>query len=187
MIVSVGLWMWGAAIASEPPRVGLALGYAGVGASGAAGGADVRAGGGAAGVAYLGVRVLDRLWIDVGGREGVVTGDLRVVGTVQVAARGRLGRHAFLRGGFVHHHEAPWEGYTANVLAATFGSWEGIRHRSGADLGVGLSWDLPTGSAPLSTSLEASVIAFPDALGPPLYGVVQHLVTFHFEGADRET
>lgn len=161
-------------------RVGLALGYAGVGAAGGVGQARVGVGG--AGAAYLGLRLHDRLWLDVGGREGVLTGDLRAVGTVQVAVRGGLGAHTFVRAGFVHHHESPWEGYLDNVLAATLGSWEGIRHRSGADLGLGLSWDLPAGSAPISTSLEASVIAFPDPAGPQLYGVLQHLVTFHFVG-----
>ena len=170
-----------AAAGDEVGRVGLALGYAGVGAAGGVG--EARVGVGASGSAYLGFRALDRLWIDVGGREGVVTGDLRVVGTIQVAVRGGLGEHTFLRAGFVHHHESPWGGYLEHSLAATLGSWEGIRHRSGADLGLGLSWELPTGSAPVSTSLEASVIAFPDRVGPQVYGVLQHLVTFHFAGA----
>ena len=163
------------ALAEDLGRVAVSVGYAGMAGPPAATGERVSAG--ASGAAYLSFRVLDRLALDVGGREGVASGDLRVLGAVQVAARYSVSDLVYLRGGFVHHHETPWDAFQEDPVMAALGSSDGIRHRSGVDGGLGLRFALPSASAPVSTSLEVSAMFFPDTDGPRVYGVLQQLFT----------
>lgn len=108
--------------------------------------------------------------VEFGGREGYFVRDQRTVGGIAIQARAPLGP-AFLRGGFLHHHEVPWDLASAHPVQAGLGSLEGIRHRSGLELGGGVDLTLPERLLDdrLGIVLDLSVSAFPDDHGPVVY------------------
>ncbi len=100
-----------------------------------------------AGPPSLGGGTAARLWIDLdvigleaGLREALVTSDPRLVGTVFFGLRRMIGRSAYVRVGFAHHHESDWDLLGTDLGGALFGVAPGIVHRSGAELGGGLVW-----------------------------------------------
>lgn len=112
------------------------------------------------------------LGLELAGREGLVTSDARTLGAIGLQGRwSPFANGVFLRGGFVHHHETPYALATAEPMAAALGSLPGIRHRTGGELAIG--WDLKIPERALGDRLglaiDASVAAFPDDNGPPLY------------------
>lgn len=150
-------------------RVSVSLGLTGVGAPSTAG---------ALGAAYLSVRMSEVLYVDVGGRMGLLGGPFREVTGVNVALRARVGEHLFGRAGFAHQHETPWADYVAEPISHTIGSGHGIGHRSGLDAGLGWQWTLPSVS---TSGVHVSVAAigtwFPDPNGPPVYLMGETLLT----------
>lgn len=163
----------GAAHAAEQGQITLSMGTAAL--------AGETASVGIAGSSMLGFAISDRTRILVGGREGLATGAPRVVGSVNVAVATDLSDHWYLRGGFVHHHETPWAEFTADPLGSLVGAGEGIEHRSGGDLGLGYVWHLPAVSTSgVHYGIWLSAVAFPDAGGPHVYGVLEHEITLDF-------
>lgn len=129
--------------------------------------------GGGWGVARLAVHHR-RVALDLGLRQGFVAGDLREVGAISAGLRWSPGL-PYLRAGFMHHHETPWEVVKDDPLLAAIGSAEGIRHRSGGELAIGLAGALNPVELPerrMRAFVELSAIAFPDDKGPQLYGTL---------------
>lgn len=161
---------FGVAYANGAERLSLSLGMAGVG------GAPDSVG--ALGAGYLSVRLTNALYMDVGGRLGLLAGPFREVTGINVAGRARFGEHVFGRFGLVHQHETPWADYVASPISHTIGSGDGIGHRSGLDAGLGWQWTLPAVS---TSAAHVSVAAigswFPDDHGPHLYGILETLLT----------
>ena len=60
-------------------------------------------------------------------------------------------------------------------VLSTLGAAEGIRHRTGAELGLGLDVDIPERilGDRLGWLLDLSVSAFPDPRGPAVYVVLE--------------
>ena len=164
------MWAMGLAHADGAERLSVAIGAAGVG------GAPESFG--ALGAAYLSVRLTSAVYVDVGGRMGLLAGPFREVTGVNVTGRARFGEHLFGRAGFVHQHESPWADYVASPISHTIGSGTGIGHRSGVDLGAGCQWTLPSVS---TSGVHVSVAAigtwFPDPNGPRLYAMAETLLT----------
>jgi hypothetical protein len=66
-------------------------------------------------------------------------------------------------------------------VASLLGAGEGIRHRTGGSLGAGYAWSLPAVStAGVQYAVWLSAMAFPDPLGPHVYGVLEHQFTLDF-------
>ncbi len=154
----------GAAVASpeaglgrEPDRVlSVGLGIAPlVGVDGAAG---------AVGQATLLVH-LPPLSIEVVGAEGAVTPATRTVGFIGIGLRKHIAYGTWARVLFAHHHESLWDDFVAHPAASFAGTHASIDHRSGIDVGLGVS--PAVGPARLDHRLRldlgVSVRAFPGA------------------------
>ena len=82
---------------------------------------------------------------------------------------------AYGRLGFAHSHETPAAVLEAEPFGAILGTAEGIRHRSGVELGAGLSLanpvPVPFGIAQDRSrlGLDLSAAWMGDPTGPPLY------------------
>lgn len=129
---------------------------------------------GISGAGYVVGRLLiqgQRATFEVGAREGLASADARSWGGLFAGARLELGERTHVRVGFAHHHEVELSLAEEEPLAAMLGSLPGIRHRSGAELGVGLL--LPVEERMLDdrlgVGLDLAVNAFPDTLGPRAY------------------
>ncbi len=169
----LGALLCGSAQATEAGRVSLATGVAAMGSH--------DGGVGGAGSAMLGIGLSDRVGLWAGGREGVASADLRIVGAVLVGATVDLSEHWFMRGGFAHHHETPWESFVEAPIGSTFGAAPGIVHRSGADVGTGLRFPLPAVStAGLYYAVWAQALVFPHGSDTAIYGVVEQLLVVDF-------
>jgi len=132
----------------------------------------------------MGAGVDGRAWlagergaVEVGIREFYTSEDERMVGAIFAGARVAIGElPLYWRAGFAHNHETPMDLVLANPVASTMGTLEGIRHRSGAE--VGLAWSslispgLLDGSElgdRLGVNADLGLAGFPDAKGPHLY------------------
>jgi len=157
--------------------LGASLGPAGLSGSGGLSG-----GGDGAGRILVHYR---KVALDLGARTGLDANDLREVTGISAGLRWSPGR-PYLRLGFVHFHETPWDVLKAQPVMATLGSAVGIRHRSGGELALGVQAPV----LPVETHqrfgayAEAAVMAFPDDSGPPLYGGVE-LGLCYAVGKDR--
>jgi hypothetical protein len=129
--------------------------------SAGAAGAPVGAGG-AAGVVGAWFPT-DHWGVHLGVHEGLWSTDLRFVGQIEVGARWRVHPHIDLLGGFVHHHETPWDAALDDPLGAAMGVAAAIRHRSGATLGASAGW-------PLARAGETTVVGRIDLTGAVLAG-----------------
>jgi hypothetical protein len=151
------------------PELTFGLGFGG--GLGAGGAASPGSGGGSAGVAAAWFPTR-RVGINLGVREGLWSSDLRFVGQISVGARWRAARSLDVFGGFVHHHETPWAAAVDDPLGALVGVSDGIRHRSGVELGVSRGWtvaEVEGFSAVFRVDAAASVLA---GQGPLVYGQV---------------
>ena len=143
----------------------------------ASGGAGTALAEGASAGGAVGLHIVLRprsVWaLDIGGREGLYAKDTRTLGCVLVGARFDPEGPLFLRSGFAHHHETPWELAKEHPIEAGLGSLTGIRHRSGLDLAVGLDASvdrlLPGSFDGLGVVAELSGAVFPDENGPRGY------------------
>ena len=132
--------------------------------------------GGAAGV--VGAWFPTERWgVHLGVHEGLWSTDLRFVGQIEVGARWRVHRAVDLLGGFVHHHETPWDAALDDPLGAALGVAPAIRHRSGASLGVSAGWPLAdVGASAVVGRVDLSG-AWLAGVGPPVTGQVRGVVT----------
>ncbi len=112
------------------------------------------------------------LAVDLGGRAGAASSDLREIGNISAGLRWSP-QPAYIRVGFVHHHETPWEIVQEQPVLAAIGSAEGIRHRSGVEMALGFDGAVLPKELParrLGLWIEGAVEIFPDDNGPPIYG-----------------
>ncbi len=115
----------------------------------------------------------DRVAFDAAARELYATEDSRILGALFFGARFTPAGAAHLRLGFAHNHETPLDVFAANPIGATFGSAEGIRHRSGVELGAGSS--LPIGTMfgdRMALEVDLGLSWLPGDQGPPLYALL---------------
>lgn len=121
--------------------------------------------------AVLGQRVV----VDVGTREGYLSGVQRTLGAVTAGVRYVPAKGPYFRAGFLHHHETPWALAKRFPVETALGSLSGISHRSGAELCVGT--DIPVlqdgYNGRLGANLELAVGAFPDPGGSAVYVFLQ--------------
>lgn len=162
-----------AALAASSAPVTVMGGLGGVGAAGD---------GGVVGVAHLVVN-LGRFGLEAGGREGWAFAESRELGNIFLGARYYLPGDFHLRLAFSHNHEVPQLILLADPIGSISGTADGIRHRSGVELGVGWTYRaegrLPfRGLDWLGAWTEASVQLFPDAQGPQAYLLVEYGLSF---------
>lgn len=108
-------------------------------------------------------------------REGVFSDDARIVGALFFGARATLPAGFHVRGGFAHNHEVPWAVLQDEPAGSLLGSADGIRHRSGLELGLGYSYwfdDAWLGDR-LSVYVDGASSALFDRKGPLVYGWVE--------------
>ena len=105
----------------------------------------------------------ERWGVHLGVHEGLWSTDLRFVGQIEVGARWRVHRAVDLIGGFVHHHETPWDAALDDPFGAALGVAPAIRHRSGATLGASAGW-------PLTREGTTAVVGRVDLTGALLAG-----------------
>jgi hypothetical protein len=144
-----------ASLGREPDRVlSVGLGVSPiVGVDGAAG---------ALGQATLLVH-LPPLSIEVVGAEGAVTSDTRTVGCIGIGLRKHIAYGTWARVLFAHHHESLWDDFVAHPAASFAGTHGSIDHRSGVDVGFGVSPAVgpPRLDQRLRVDVGVSVRAFP--------------------------
>jgi hypothetical protein len=165
----VEMFLGAAVLAASPYPVTL------VGAAGGGGGTVSPFGDGALTAAgYTAGRVLfnmARLSVELGGREGLASADARSFGGIFAGVRLHPGGGLHARLGFGHHHELEQELALEAPVQAMLGSHPEIRHRTGAEAGLGFT--LPLQDAWLEDrpglDAELAVVVFPDDHGPRAY------------------
>jgi hypothetical protein len=147
----------------------------GIGAAGSVGE------GGVVGVGHLVVN-LGRFGLEGGGREGWAFADSREVGNIFLGGRYYLPHGFHVRLCFSHNHEVPKDILLASPVASLSGTADGIRHRSGAEVGAGWTYS-NVGRLPftwldwLGAWTEVSLQVFPDASGPRAYVLIEYGLT----------
>lgn len=114
------------------------------------------------------------LAIDLGARTGLLAKDLRESTQIAVGLRWEPGL-PYLRAGLVHAHETPWAVVEEQPIAAMAGVAPGIRHRSGAELALGLHPALVprVNEGQSGAFVELAGLGLPDAGGPRLYAQLE--------------
>ncbi len=149
---------------------------------GGIGGLGTAGDGGFVGIGHLTVN-LGRFSLEAGGREGWAFAESREMGNIFLGARYHLPRDFHVRLAFTHNHEVPEAVLLEDPVGSLSGTAEGIRHRSGAELGVGWSYR-NTGRLPfdwldwLGAWTEVSLQLYPDKLGPQAYVLVEYGLLF---------
>lgn len=168
------LTLIGLALAGDPGdyRFGLVGGL-----GGGAGSPSPFGDGAPSAVGYVTGRLLvqgDRASAEFGAREGWASADSRSVGNLFFGARVPMGDKIYLRVGFAHNHEVEQALAVAAPVEAALGSLSGIRHRSGAELGLGAVLPIEErqlGDRP-GVGADLGLVAFPDEHGPRAYAFV---------------
>jgi hypothetical protein len=118
----------------------------------------------------------ERFAFDTQAREILSVQDTRLVGALFIGGRYTPESPLHLRLGFAHNHETPIDVFLDTPGAAVFGTADGIRHRSGVELGVGASTGLSEqwgflGALRERMGFEAdlSLAWLPDHKGPHTY------------------
>jgi hypothetical protein len=130
-------------------------------------------------------RFADLAGIYAHGRLGYATVDTRFLTQVSLGLQlwGKIaGLRPYVRLGGLHQHEETLSVIANNYLKAVFGIGDGIRHRAGGELGVGL--EVPFFKRKNTTFFAGSDFStqwFPDNLGPQWYWNVGTIlgVSFH--------
>lgn len=131
-----------APLAAPEARAGevqLAVGLSGQGTSWSG-----RGDGSGSGTLRLGYRFLDLAGIYLLGRLGYGAVDDRLLVSLSAGAQvwGRLGAlRPYARLGLLHNHEEPWPAVRHQPAGALLGVGDGIRHRTGLEVGAG--FDIP--------------------------------------------
>lgn len=82
---------------------------------------------------------------------------------------------------FVHQHEESLSVVAGDYVSALFGIGDGIRHRAGGEVGLGLDWPLwARDDFELFGAVEATGKLFPDDLGPLVYAGGGLNLGFHY-------
>lgn len=121
----------------------------------------------------LGYRFIDVIGLYGQGQLGYGVVDERMLTCLSLGAQAwaRLGiTRPYARLSFVHQHEESLSVVAGDVGSAIFGIGEGIRHRAGGELGLGL--DIPFAerdSWEFYAAADAWAKWFPDDLGPAIY------------------
>ena len=124
----------------------------------------------AAGSLKLAFRFIDLIGPYVMGREGYALVDQRIITQLTLGAQiwGRLGiTRPYARLGFIHQHEESLAVAAEDPATVVLGIGDGIRHRTGGELGVGL--DIPfwtRDSLAFFAGIDAYAKLLPDDLGP---------------------
>lgn len=84
----------------------------------------------------------ERFAFDTHAREVLSAEDTRLVGALFIGARYTPPSPLHVRLGFAHNHETPIDVFKAEPVSSVLGTADGIRHRSGLELGVGASTGL---------------------------------------------
>ncbi len=118
-----------------------------------------------------------RAALEAAAREGLLTEDTRSTGALFFGARFTPSEEVYWRVGFAHNHETPIAILSEDPLGAILGSAEGIRHRSGLELGGGLSLPVELvlfkGTDRLALHVDGGISWLVDDSGPPLYACVE--------------
>lgn len=125
-----------------------------------------------------------QLALDVHAREYWANGDPRLVGALFFGLRMQPDWPVHLRLGLAHNHEIPMPLLQEQPVLSVLGSAEGIRHRTGLELGIGREvswpysiperWDLHDR---LGMGINVGGAWFADPQGPALYGYVDVTVS----------
>jgi hypothetical protein len=121
----------------------------------------------------LGFRFVDIVGIYALGRSGYGAVDDRLL--TQLSLGAQLWAHLgpvwpYARLGFLHQHEESLSVVAGDYGSALFGVGDGIRHRAGGELAIGL--DVPfwqRDDLSLFAGGEACAFLFPDGIGPTVY------------------
>lgn len=118
-----------------------------------------------------------RAAFEAAAREGLLTEDLRSSGALFFGARLTPGDRGYWRVGFAHNHETPVDVFSEDPLGSILGSAEGIRHRSGLEVGGGVSLpmqlELLSLGDRLALHVDGGLSWLVDDGGPPLYAYVE--------------
>jgi hypothetical protein len=118
-----------------------------------------------------------RAAFEAAAREGLLTEDARSAGALFFGARLTPSDRAYWRVGFAHDHETPVDVFRAEPVGAILGSAEGIRHRSGLELGGGLSLPIDYQGTAIADRfalhVDLAVAWLTDDQGPPLYAYLE--------------
>ncbi|MEQ8273474.1 MAG: hypothetical protein RMA76_09005 [Deltaproteobacteria bacterium] len=100
--------------------------------------------------------------------------DQRMLTYVSVGARFSMeltpGVRAFTRLSLAHQHEETLHVVQESPAGALFGIGDGIRHRGGGELGLGLTFDIAENDGiGVYASVEGNGMFFPDPRGPTVY------------------
>lgn len=134
------------------------------------GGSDWRSDGAAFGTLKVGIRGWDVIAPYFLARLGYGSVDSRLLTMVSVGVQTwtRVGPlRPYVRAGFAHQHEEPLAYVSKNPWGAAFGVGDGIRHRAGADMAVGLDWPVKKWKRwDLYLALEGTTNWFTNSQGP---------------------
>lgn len=115
-----------------------------------------------------------RFSLDLSGRAGIITRDLREVSIIGAGLRWSPSV-AYARVGILHNHETPWDLLVEQPVGSILGTATGINHRTGAEIALGVRApivpELVAGQR-LAVFVETSLSAYLEPNGPPLYGNV---------------
>ncbi len=136
-------------------------------------GTEWRGDGGGYGSLALAVRFADVAGVYLQGNEGYGAVDQRLLTLLSIGGQawldfGRFRPHARL--GFTHQHEESLSVVANDFGSAIFGIGDGIRHRAGGEVGLGLDigfWE--SGDNSFYATVNGSARFFPDDLGPKVY------------------
>jgi hypothetical protein len=121
----------------------------------------------------LGVRFVDLVGVFAQGRLGYALVDDRILSLISVGAElhGRIGpTRPYVLLAALHQHEETRQLVYDDPVASVFGIGDGIRHRAGGELGLGI--EIPfyrKDPVEAFVGVDASAKIFPDDLGPMLY------------------
>ncbi len=104
-------------------------------------------------------------------REGFFYEDERIVGAIFLGGRAAFENGNFFRVGGAHNHETPLAIAETDWVATTLGTLEGIRHRTGLEVGVGRLWVLQDDyfNQRVSLGVDFAISGLFDPNGPPAY------------------
>lgn len=125
------------------------------------------------GTAAVGARFADFAGTYARAESGYGVVDTRLLGLLSIGTQlwGRIGSlRPYLRAGLLHQHEEAVSVAAKGGWRSALGVGEGIRHRAGGELGVGVDVPLEVSkSMAVFASVDLYAKAFPDELGPRTY------------------
>lgn len=140
---------------------------------------------GAQGALEIGVAPMDWLAIYFLGRLGYGVVDERLMTYISLGAK--LGYElvpdvrAYTRVALAHQHEEPIQIARDDLAGAVLGTADGIRHRGGGELAVGVAFTIAeTKDFDVFVAVEANGVFFPDDGGPQVYAGLSSALGFDY-------